>query len=243
MNRRGFTMVELLGVIAVIAILAAILFPVFARARAQAQAHSCRINLLNIGMALRLYAADNDGWYPPKEDDLSPLFPDYLTNEQVFACPVASWRQQVPMGAPADPSIKIEDRGSSWGPYYRPPAHDAPPPPPSGPPPSPGPPPPEEERPAEQALFTTYYYRAGRRHNELPRAPLVSDHCAHHSERANVLFSDGAIDRVPEAAWRERGFQPIDEILQERQPQPPAHPRLPPGMGPPCPPGPPGGRP
>jgi len=244
MNRRGFTMVEILGVIAVIAILAAILFPVFARAREKARAHNCLINLLNIGMALRLYAAEHDGWYPPKEDDLSPLFPNYLAYEQAFQCP-STVPGEIPMGAPADESIEIKPPPPPPWQYPPPGPPGAPPgppePPPRGPPPPPGPPPPEEETPAEEILYTNYYYRGGRRHNQTPRGPLVSDHEALHNDRANVLFSDGAIVSVPEADWRDLGFRPIDEIRQERYPQRYPGPRMGPPGPPPLPP-PPGGQ-
>jgi prepilin-type N-terminal cleavage/methylation domain-containing protein len=49
MRRPAFTLIELLLVIAIIAILAAILFPVFARAREAARATQCRSNLKRMG--------------------------------------------------------------------------------------------------------------------------------------------------------------------------------------------------
>ncbi len=58
--RRAFTLIELLIVIAIIAILAAILFPVFARAREKARQASCQSNLKQIGLALRMYCQDYD---------------------------------------------------------------------------------------------------------------------------------------------------------------------------------------
>jgi prepilin-type processing-associated H-X9-DG protein len=82
----------------------------------------------------------------------------------------------------------------------------------------PGPPVAAPPRPAG-TLFTSYYYRAGRRHNQLPRAPLVSDSTfTRHNGRANVLFSDGAVEAVTEADWRGWGFIPLEEI---KAPAPP----------------------
>jgi prepilin-type N-terminal cleavage/methylation domain-containing protein len=106
MRARGFTLVELLTVIAVIAILAAILFPVFARSREKARTASCENNLFNIGLSLRLYAADHDGGYPPVNDDLSPLLGKYTIDKRVFICPSSS-EATIPMGAPADPTLGL----------------------------------------------------------------------------------------------------------------------------------------
>ncbi len=63
-SRKGFTLIELMIVIAIIAILAAILVPNFIRARAQGQVTSCKANLKNIGTACEMYATDNAGRYP-----------------------------------------------------------------------------------------------------------------------------------------------------------------------------------
>jgi prepilin-type N-terminal cleavage/methylation domain-containing protein/prepilin-type processing-associated H-X9-DG protein len=66
--RRGgkpaFTLIELLVVMAVIALLAAILFPVFAQARERARMSACVSNLRQIGTALMIYVSDYDETYP-----------------------------------------------------------------------------------------------------------------------------------------------------------------------------------
>src|SRR5947208_5071750 len=85
-RRKGFTLIELLVVIAIIAILAAILFPVFAQAREKARQTSCASNLAQISMALHLYADQNNGRFPPNDDELAPLMP-FVKNYAVFRCP------------------------------------------------------------------------------------------------------------------------------------------------------------
>lgn len=87
-SRKGFTLIELMIVIAIIAILAAILVPNFIRARAQGQVTSCKSNLKNIGTACEMYATDNAGRYPK---DLTVLTKDANTQQpylkQIPKCP------------------------------------------------------------------------------------------------------------------------------------------------------------
>src|SRR5437764_15486635 len=66
-SRRAFTLIELLVVSAIIAILAAILFPVFAQARETARQATCTANLKQIGSALAMYVQDYDETYPINE--------------------------------------------------------------------------------------------------------------------------------------------------------------------------------
>ena len=63
--RAAFTLIELLVVIAIIAILAAILFPTFSQARESARQASCASNMRQLGLAILMYATDNDETWAP----------------------------------------------------------------------------------------------------------------------------------------------------------------------------------
>ncbi len=65
-NQRGFTLLEMMVVVAIIAILAGILIPNFTRARAQAATTACMANEKTIATALELYYTDNQK-YPPAD--------------------------------------------------------------------------------------------------------------------------------------------------------------------------------
>lgn len=107
-NRQGFTLIELLIVISIIALLAAILFPIFSRARENARRAACQSNLKQIGLAILQYAQDYDEIMVPGNLDgdfyttgggvqgttvadanykwMDLIYP-YAKSEQVFNCP------------------------------------------------------------------------------------------------------------------------------------------------------------
>ncbi len=64
-NRRGFTLIELLVVVGILALLTAILLPVFLAARERARAIACTSNLRQLHLAFSQYASDNNGYVPP----------------------------------------------------------------------------------------------------------------------------------------------------------------------------------
>lgn len=95
---RAFTLIELLTVIAIIAVLTAILFPVFAQVRNQGRKTACQSNLKQIVQAVQMYKDDwrvfPDALYGIQYGAASQtnvfatrLFPDYVKDQGVFTCP------------------------------------------------------------------------------------------------------------------------------------------------------------
>lgn len=99
--RRAFTLVEMLVVIAVIAILAGLLLPAIAKSKDKARDIQCLNNLRQLGSAVFLYAGDHDQMLPVAErvpstplnpTNVLPRICDLLSNHvagvtEVFTCP------------------------------------------------------------------------------------------------------------------------------------------------------------
>ena len=80
MNKKGFTLVEIMIVVAIIGLLAAIAIPNFVKARQKAQAEACIANLRQIEGATQVWAVDtgaNDTVAPGWND----LVPNYIRSQ------------------------------------------------------------------------------------------------------------------------------------------------------------------
>ena len=88
MKKRGFTMVELIIVVAVIAILASIIIPKMSGARDKAKLAGCKTNMKHISIAFELYANDNQGCYQPS---------DYATLDSSHSLVAGNYLKRTPM--------------------------------------------------------------------------------------------------------------------------------------------------
>ncbi len=124
-NPKAFTLIEILVVIAIIALLMTILVPVLRSARNQARAVVCQANLKQWGAVLALYTDDNDGILPPGSgseilwlirgttlldgDPNKPPVYHHIRTKDIACCPMAI------RAADDDDALRFESSSSLGG--------------------------------------------------------------------------------------------------------------------------------
>lgn len=102
--RRGFTLVEMIVVVAIIMLLAVMIFPVLEAALGKAESTSCLSNLHHLGVAARLYSDDYDDRIVPARLSAGGIesicwdvtIQPYLRNRLILLCPTDEAPRRLP---------------------------------------------------------------------------------------------------------------------------------------------------
>jgi prepilin-type N-terminal cleavage/methylation domain-containing protein/prepilin-type processing-associated H-X9-DG protein len=105
----AFTLIEVLIVIAIIAIMAAILFPFFASAKHKSKNVACLSNVKQISLGILMYSQDYDEKMPYAKR-YQELVCSYVKKEQVYHCPLVT-------GFPENQGYALESRLIGRNPY------------------------------------------------------------------------------------------------------------------------------
>jgi prepilin-type N-terminal cleavage/methylation domain-containing protein len=114
-SEKGFTLLELLVVMAIVSILVALLLPAISQAKSKSQQTKCESNIHQIDLAIRMYADDNKDTLPllsPQSPEgvwqaFRPMVQSYLgiqspaaSKDQIFICPADTFSIEFDSGGP-----------------------------------------------------------------------------------------------------------------------------------------------
>ncbi len=115
-QRRAFTLIEMLVVIAIIALLMTLLAPVAGRAMENARRSQCSSNIRALTQSLLSYANEHEGFFPPTAPNsnswpwdgdwairYSDFYKNYLPDRDAYFCPTALKNEIINEGAECYP--------------------------------------------------------------------------------------------------------------------------------------------
>lgn len=171
-RRQAFSLVELLVVMAIVAMLLTISMPEFNKTLDRARSTACAANLRQIGVATLLYVGENNSTYPIIETNpANPVYPEEIEARSMletlgdYGLDAAALRCPSDLGGPNN----FAKFGSSYD--WRPIVDD------------------------ENSLNPIIYTRRGARRVSPKRIRLVTDYEAVHNGRMNRLFADGRVQK------------------------------------------------
>lgn len=109
--KRGFTLVEIMIVVAIIGLLAAIAIPNMVKARNTAQANACIVNMRAIDNAVQQFAVENN------KTDSDPFtrkdIESYIKDNEIPVCPGGNKEYQLAGSIGARPSVTCPNAGNT----------------------------------------------------------------------------------------------------------------------------------
>jgi prepilin-type N-terminal cleavage/methylation domain-containing protein/prepilin-type processing-associated H-X9-DG protein len=170
--RRAFTLVEMIVVMAIIALLVSLSFPAFSRMLLRARSTQCAANLSSIGLAVSQAASDNDNTYPEINQAASNPYPagsdakDLYDTLSPYGISSNSLQCPVDMANGVGSSFKTYGSSYEWDPIL------------------------DDGNPANALIYVTPMLA-------IPvndaRVHLAFDFTPVHSGHSNVLFGDGHV--------------------------------------------------
>jgi len=115
-RKHGFTLIELLVVISIIALLLAILMPALQRVRQEARAVVCQAHLREWGLAIKMYADDNNGYFMKGGTGAQwfKTLEPYYTDKNLILCVEATKPATAPSSSPTGGDYLFGSTRKAW---------------------------------------------------------------------------------------------------------------------------------